>query len=189
MARRWIEEVRQRGQLSIYAVPNTVWDDAYRRAFILFNLFSVARDIGVVFTPGNSPPNPNGPGADVEFNTYPSNVFEEGHTTFSRRSGDPPDRMAAAFIKVPDNPQTLGKNPRGIGEEPKVLMVAHEFVHACGLDDAEHTPDHDPDVFSTGWTADFDNGPLEDHVHLGQTKAPPFVFSLRTAQLIRKNWK
>ena len=105
MARRWIEEIRQRGQLSIFAAPNPIWDNAFRRAFILFNLFAVARDLGVIFTPGTSPPNANGPGAEVQFSTFTSNVFEEGRTSFSRRTDDPPDRIAAAFITVPSTPR------------------------------------------------------------------------------------
>ena len=189
MARRWIEEIRQRGQLSIFAVPNPIWDNAFRRAFILFNLFAVVRDLGVILTPGTSPPNANGTGAEVQFSTFPSNKFEEGHTDFSRRSGDPPDRVAIALITVPSNPQTVSLHPRPIGEEPKVHMVAHELIHACGLANSDHTPDSIADVFSDQWIPDFDGAPQDDGMHLGQIKSPPFVFSVRTAQLIRKLWK
>jgi hypothetical protein len=191
MARRWIEEVRQRGQLSIFPVLNDVWNDAFRRAFILFNLFAVARNLGVILTPGTAPPNPNGRGADVQITTFPGTDFSEGHTQFSRRSGDPIDRMAAAFISVPATPiaRTEGQQPRGIGQEPKVLMVFHELIHACGLNDSDHTPDDAPDLFSTGWTADIGKRPEDDGLHIGQTKAPPFVLNPRTVQLIQKNWK
>jgi hypothetical protein len=189
MAKRWIEEVRQFGELTVFAVPNQIWDHAFFRAFALFNMFSVARDIGVILKPASSPPNPNGPGAHVQFSTFTSNKFDEGHTDFSRRTGDPPDRIAAAFISVPSNPQTLGQHPRNVGEEPKVLMVAHELVHACGLDNSEHTPDANPDVFSTGWIPDFGNRPEDDGLHLGQTKVPPLVFSVGLAHRIRQNWK
>lgn len=192
MARRWVEEIRQRGQLTIFPILDDVWNDAFRRAFILFNLFAIARDIGVVFTPATLPPDPNNStAANVQISTSKSTAFSEGETSFSRRSGDPPDRMAAAFITVPATPiaRTEGQAPRPIGEEPKVVMVAHELIHACGLSNSDHTPDSTPDVFSTGWIPDIGKRPEEDGLHLGQTKVPPIVFSLRIAQLIRQNWK
>lgn len=189
MARLWIEETRQRGRLSVFPIPNAIWDDAFRRAFILFNLFAVVRDLGVILTVGTSPPNANGPGADVLFSTFASDKFGEGITNFGRRSGDPPDRVSAAFIKVPSNPLTTSLHPRPVGEEPKVHMVAHELIHACGLANIDHTPDSTPDLFSGQWIPDFDGAPEDDRMHLGQITSPPFVFSVRTAQLIRKLWK
>jgi hypothetical protein len=191
MAKRWIEEVRQRGQLSVYADLDAVWKDAFRRAFILFNLFAVARDLGVILTVGTAPPNPNGPGANVQFSTFKGTAFTEGHTDWSRRSGDPPDRIAAAFLSVPATPLArtdLGKPPRPLGEEPQVLMAAHELIHACGLEDSEHTAGA-PDVFSTGWIPDVGTRPEDDGLHIGQTKVPPIVFSVRIATLIRNNWR
>jgi hypothetical protein len=191
MARRWVEEIRQRGQLSVFANLSDVWNDAYRRAFTLFNLFAIARDVGVLLTPATLPPDPNNPAAaNVQISTYQSNSFNEGRTSFSKRTGDPPDQMAAAFIEVPATPiaRIEGQAPRPIGEEPKVLMIAHELIHAWGLSDSDHTPADNPDVFSTGWIPDIAKRPEDDGLHLGQTKAPPFVFSVRTAQLIRKNW-
>jgi hypothetical protein len=196
MARRWIEEVRQRRQLSVFADLNDVWKNAYLRAFILFNLFAVARDLGVILTVGTAPPNPNAPGASVRFGTFsekdPLNTtFSEGRIQWSRRSNDPPDRIAAAFISVPATPLArtdLGRPPRPLGEEPKVLMAAHELIHACGLLDSEHTADP-PDVFSTGWISDVGTRPEDDGLHLGQTKVPPIVFSVRIATLIRNNWR
>jgi hypothetical protein len=192
MAKRWIEEVRQRGQLSVFANVNDVWKDAFRRAFILIDMFAVARDLPTL-TLGTAPPDPNKPGAQVLFTTFPSTGFSEGNTQFSRRSGDPPDRIAAAFISVPDNPivrtDVDHRPPRPIGEEPKVLMAAHELIHAFGLENSDHTPDNAPDVFSTQWIPDVGTRPEDDGLHIGQTKTPPFVFSLRIANLIRNNWR
>jgi hypothetical protein len=190
MAKRWIDEVRQRKQLALFAPEPGVWRDALRRAIITFNLFSVARDLGVILTSSQSAPNPNGPGADVQFTTLTGTALE-GHTNWSRRSGDPPNQIAAAFISMPATPQgrTEGRPARVIGDEVKVLMVVHEFIHACGLEDSEHTSASDPDVFSTGWIPDVGQRPEDDGVHLGQTKVPPLVFHVRTAQLIRNNWR
>ena len=68
-------------------------------------------------------------------------------------------------------------------------MVAHELIHACGLANSDHTPDSTADLFSGQWIPDFGGAPQDDRMHLGQTTSPPFVFSVRTAQLIRNNWK
>jgi hypothetical protein len=111
-------------------------------------------------------------------------------------------RLVKAFIFVPAKPY-VSRGQRLVGEPVRLVVVVHELIHACGLDDGHHTVD---DVFC--WPkASFDNkkpdndrveaftGQYEDVVIAGKTikkpimvAMPPVILNKPTQDKIRSLW-
>ena len=116
----------------------------------------------------------------------------------SRSFGNGPARVVKCLIFVPSNP--TANTPRGtrvVGDPVKLFILVHEFVHAAGqLNNNEHSPESDPDVFIGFPVAspqlDVGSRPADDRVRVGVhpnfTRFPPITLSARTSGLIRPNW-
>lgn len=110
--------------------------------------------------------------------------------------------IGKAFIQVPTTPQ-IGAPSRVAGDPVKMVMAVHELIHACGLDDNDHSPLTDPDVFYDSPSPVVGPQPKDDRMQLiqrtqkpGQPRPsqvyklmPPVFLNGRTADLIQKNWK
>jgi hypothetical protein len=135
-----------------------------------------------------------------------------GYTEKVLRSfGDRPDRVRRAFIFVPETPMVEAPKKVGPGRGDfspvkrvagsgiRLVIAVHEFIHACGLSDDEHTErGPDADVFATYATVapGLFERPEEDKIllHLARRPhpnvfAPPIFIKKKVADLIRNNWK
>jgi len=107
-----------------------------------------------------------------------------------------------AYIFVPTTPLVntgpAGKQKqREAGDGVKLFIAVHELVHACGLSNADHSPESDPDFFiaqpqpAPGTTAQGDKLRirLQPLKNLPSDPPDPLLFlSARTANLIRSIW-
>jgi hypothetical protein len=132
-----------------------------------------------------------------------------GYTAQVSISFGGPGRMRRAFIFVPATPMVtaqmrVGPGPDGFrdvqraaGTGVRRFIVVHEFIHACGLSDAEHnSPGPDADTFTINPTVsagDFQK-PDDDKILLRvnapnpNVTAPPNFIKQKVADLIRNNW-
>jgi hypothetical protein len=86
---------------------------------------------------------------------------------------------------------------RGVGDGVKLFIAVHEMIHACGLSNAEHSPEGVPDVFvgqpqpAEGATPARDKLRVRFDPRLNlplDPPSPPLVISARTAGLIKSVW-
>ena len=181
-----------------------------------------------VVSPQNvAAPDPNGEGgAEVQFDvgegdlqytafgtTYEIKNFSgtslHGATKILyRQFGDQPKRIRRAFIFVPKTPMidaSIKVGPdkfkqvaREAGHGIKMFIALHELIHACGLDNSDHTRfgpgadvliDH-PQTFSGPFDKPDDDKLL---LHLAHPKpnvfSPPVFLTKTTADKIIANWK
>ena len=116
-------------------------------------------------------------------------------------------RIRRAFIFVPETPMIeasvrVGKDDfkhlkRGAGSGVRKYIAVHEFIHACGLDDEEHSfegPNGDVFIGVPNASAGNFDKPNDDKIilrdaHPIHVSAPPsFILSQRVADLIKNNW-
>jgi hypothetical protein len=117
-------------------------------------------------------------------------------------------RILKAVVSVPITPMCtagpVGKQKyRPVGKEVMKFIAVHELVHVTGLNNAEHSPEFNPDVFCgppiSNPQIDPDENPDKDRIRLKPPNmtptgfipgvyAPPITISARTANLIRWIW-
>jgi hypothetical protein len=209
MPSSWIDSVRQSGQLSIFPGKTATgggWATTFNTAITRFNTLANLLNLGVTFTASNTPPDPNGfGGANVAFETGNGQVsFNALGGQFSRQvdgnalggntftistSTNSGDRIAKAFIFVPATPRSGNAKSRVVGDGVKLVIAVHEFVHACGLSNADHSPGSKPDVFYGFPTIDVGSTAADDRIRLpdGRTM-PPVWMANETAGLIQSVW-
>lgn len=145
-------------------------------------------------------------GQEIRFDPF---ALHGATQTFSIAFGNNPARMERAFVFVPETPMisvSVKASPkpddfkqvqRQVGFGVRVFILVHEFVHACGLSNAEHNmTGSDADVFTFGPTAVSGaiDKPDDDKLllHLAAPKpnvfAPPITINKKVADLIRANW-
>lgn len=213
MATPWFDRIRNTGQLSVFVGPNASkghWARVAPKAITECNrLFSNAK-LNITLVPSTTQPateeNDFG-GADVEFEAGGGNVkFKvsgqdvtlsltasqtEGRTrTVAWDFGQGP-KIRKAIILVPSTPQALRDLPTPVSRlagDPVLLCIAvHEFIHAIGLANADHTPD---DIFngSPSLLVGDQNKPDDDRVTVGTTKFPPILLAAATIRKIKQIW-
>ena len=206
---------------------NKVWRKAFDDALAEFQKLSVAHSLGVTMAiPNNATaPDPDSEaGADIQFamgkgdisyKAFGEDVLVKGFSGTSmhgltqivkRRFGTQPARIRRAFIFVPETPMInaamkVGREfrhiPREAGAGIKMFIALHELIHACGLDNSDHTasgPDADILIgFPQPSAGPFDK-PDQDKLllHLAHPQpnvfAPPVFMKKATADKIRDNW-
>jgi hypothetical protein len=147
-------------------------------------------------------------GTDFEEKNFSPTGIHGFTQTFKRQFGTQPARMRRAFVFVPANPQIQAavRQPKGdftfinrlAGDGVRLFIAVHELIHACGLDNADHSPETDPDVMcgcpphgcpqTAAGPAD---KPELDKIRLRfepRVTTPPLTLSARTAGLIRGIW-
>lgn len=113
----------------------------------------------------------------------------KGHTSLIWREGDP--TIEKAFVFLPSDPQIQVANfkQRTAGINVLKAMLVHEFIHACGLENADHSTD---DIFYGYPNHTYGSTPNGDK--LGITKNgnyvwfPPFFLSPATVGKIQSLW-
>ena len=203
MAIPWTNSIKHRGRLSIYTDPSVTgtWAVVFREALREFNALSHRHRLGVTLTPSGASPTESG-GADVSVETASGTVSRTYRGTEISESLDGTrmhgstlqvsraDAIEKAFIFLPSHPQV--NTPRGVravGTSVMKLIAVHELVHACGLENSEHTTD---DLFQASPLVDPGSTPVGDRVRIeagGRMRwMPPLVLSASTVENIRRLW-
>lgn len=191
----WVDTVKRKGELSVYRDGKIagMWSTVFHQCIADFNRLSSQHKLGVVLKESKHPPVDGGGGADVKVSTangpialnydgkdYPDSLigFRMHGVTRTVTRTTAVTVVEKAFIFLPQEPkQSLPGGLRRVGANIMKVILFHEFIHACGLED--HTPG---DVFQ-----DYPN--VEgDYVKAGNVKMPPIFISGATISRIQDNW-
>jgi len=117
------------------------------------------------------------------------------------------ERIRKAFVFVPQTPMVVAQMAVGrgkfkdvqreVGHGIKVFIAAHELIHACGLDNSDHTkygPHADlfieqPQPFSGAFNKPDDDKLMLHNSAQAQVTSPPIFLKKTIADRIRDNWK
>lgn len=205
MAISWNEAVKGRGKLTVYADPSlkkSSWSAAVGSCIREFNQLAKAHKLGVTLEPSNDPPVPGGGGADVSVAAASGQIdfkydgveekfaFDGSRLHGRTRQVQRDDGMEKAYVYLPAQPLINTPNGRRpVGPGVMLVIGVHEFVHACGLTDAEHSTE---DLFQGNPTVDSGRSAVQDRVMGRRGKQtvwmPALFLSAETAQRIKDNW-
>lgn len=191
----WTASIKSGGRLSV-APPSGSWSDVVRDALRQFNNISRSHHLCVTLVPGEG-------SAQVVVAAASSNIsFAYDGTTYSERFGGSGlhgrtfqvqrqgSGIEKAYIFLPERPMV--NTPRGqrpVGRGVKLLIAIHELVHACGLEDADHSDD---DLFCGFPSVDYGSTAAADKVTVASRgitrRMPPLVLLGTTARLIKELW-
>jgi hypothetical protein len=210
MATSWEDPIKKTKHLSIFPtsdVTSGAWAGVFSNALTEFNKLSSHHHLGVTVVKSATPPDPSGPGgADVQFDTLSgTKTFMSFGQQFSQTlDGNgviaatqqiktvvfSTTRIAKAFIYVPATPSTSPPNTRVVGDPVKLVIAVHELIHACGLENSDHTGT-DGDVFFGFPSLRERVRPADDRLAVGSPakELPPIVLVPATVKLIQANWK
>jgi hypothetical protein len=198
----WPESIRQSGVLTIYmeALAGT-WAHVFREALHDFNLLSSANRLGIKLVTSKQPPEGDS-GSNISVQTADGAISAAyGDTT---RAGDfdgkrlhgltllfsrqPENVLEKAFIYLPAQPRVntpKGLRPAGAGVMK--VIAAHELLHACGLENANHSSD---DLFQGMPRVDAGDTARDDKVLIGTgpKTMPPLFLGGSTAKNIKDLW-
>jgi hypothetical protein len=79
---------------------------------------------------------------------------------------------------------------RDAGDGVRLVIIAHEFVHACGLE--KHSNNESQDVFYSPLEPNGGDKPQDDYMKVpikGGIRLPPIVLSAQTARRLRDVWQ
>jgi len=207
MDARWLRNIKRTGKLSIFPGSSLTasWAKVFSDALQEFNKLSSTLSLGVTLTSGvtEGPPTSALTGTNVHLEaTDKARTFDSwlgpvtiaiGGSSTSGRTKSPISlsigRIGQSFICVPLTPQVLapGAKLREAGDPIKLVILVHEFIHACGLDD--HTSMRDPDLFIAALSDVPDADPAKDKEDVGSgKKVPPLFFANETVTRIQKLW-
>jgi hypothetical protein len=204
MAITWNNGVKRAGRLKVYADPSLkkgVWGALLGAAIREFNRLSKGHKFGVTLEETGDPPVVGG-GADVSVATADGQItfkydgleeriaFDGSRLHGRTRQVQRDDGMEKAYIFLPALPlinTPTGRRP--VGPEIMKLIAVHEFVHACGLTDAEHSSD---DLFQGNPNVDYGQNAARDRAMGRQGNKtmwmPPLFLSAATARRVKDNW-
>jgi hypothetical protein len=218
VAQAWEDAIRNSKQLTVFptaALNRTFWSRIFTQSIAEFNRLSTTQHLGVTLVRSATAPDPDtDAGANIQVDVASGRARARGMgqdidkpfsatgvhgltEVLSRSFGNNPARVVKCFIFVPSNPTAHGARSRVVGDPVKLFILVHEFVHAAGqLDNREHSPESDPDVFVGPAIAspqlDVGQTPADDRIRVGThpnfTRFPPLTVSARTAGLVRPNW-
>jgi hypothetical protein len=197
----WTDNVRQSGKLTIYmgALAGS-WGHVFREALHEFNVLSSAHKLGVSITESKHPPDDKA-GANVSVQTAsgPISASYDNETRSEDFDGgrlhgrtllfwrDPGNVVEKAFIYLPSQPRVnTPKGQRPVGAGVMKVIAAHELLHACGLDDA----DHSGNLFQANPRVNPGDGAAGDKVLIGMgpKSMPPLLLDGATVKNIKDLW-
>jgi hypothetical protein len=216
MATPWVTSIRSVGKLSVALtdeVRNGLWGPAFIESIATFNSLMKTHNIGVQMAASATPPDPNGPGgADLLVDVGSGTVTFEAmgskfsvdlgtggtaHTqSISVGQGAGSREMVKAFVFLPKT-FDVQVGPAGqirmrpAGKFLRTCVLTHEFIHCCGLSNAEHSAAMLHDIFIPQIDSFGGATPDQDKANLGGAPAvlaPPFKLSTHTASVIRTIW-
>jgi hypothetical protein len=198
MTKQWPESVRKSGKLLILAssAATAGWSVALERAIKEFNRATYARKLALrcELTTKESE-------AQLTFGVGTKDQFQSavhGKTSLSSLESD--GTIVKADILVHPNPQVrvfrkkagskeYEEVARDAGEGVRVVIIAHEFIHACGLE--KHSNNESPDVFYSPLVPNSGNDPQGDYMKVpipNGVRLPPVVLSAQTARRLHEVW-
>lgn len=206
MAVPWEGVIKATKRLTVFpttTVSGGPWGSVFKRAIQEFNQMSKTLKFGVTLAVSSTAPASNGSGANVQFDTASGTVQFNGlGTGFSLTvNGDgmightqqviesfpgQPDRIRQAFIFVPSTPRINAGTGRIVGDGVKLCMAVHEFIHACGIAQNEHSTG---DLFEGFPSLSAGSQPQDDKLTFGQKHSPPLFLVSATVKKIHDNWK
>jgi hypothetical protein len=202
----WNNAVKSTGRLTVYAdvtLQNTIWNSLFDAGIDEFNRLSKAHKFGVILQGSKDPPVAGRGGANVsvaaangqisfEYDGVEERIAFDGTRMHGRtRQVQRHDRIEKAYVFLPAQPLiNTPKGRRTVGPEVLKLIAVHEFVHACGLTDAEHTTE---DLFQANPNVDYGTSGAAGDRAMGRRGndtvwMPPLFLSNTTAQRIKKTW-
>lgn len=214
MATRWLESIRSSGELTVFAGGSLTgsWPVVFETALIEFNTLSSLHGLGVKMKRAQKGINRFMTDANVQFeasdtgltfnDTFrgPQTMTLAGSAAKTRPLPSSLNgRLGQALILVPATPKVLAgaagqRTLREAGDPIKLAIAVHELIHACGLDNDDHTALGEPDIFSAALVDQADaRDPNKDREQVGTKNAipitvPPVFLTARTAQKIRLLW-
>ncbi len=199
MTKRWSESVRGSGRLRVWAggTASGGWAVALERAVKEFNRAAHARKLALRFELTTREAE-----AEVTFGVGSRDQFASAtHGTTELSSQESDGTIVKADILVHPSPQVrvfrkkagskdYEEVSREAGENIRVVIIVHEFVHACGLEN--HSNNESPDVFYSPLEPNAGDRPQGDFMKVPIVKGirlPPVVLSAQTAHRLREVWK
>ncbi|MGE0797084.1 MAG: hypothetical protein AB7G13_24780 [Lautropia sp.] len=136
----WRTDIRRRGTLRVAELASmrkAPWRGQVAKAIKAFNTLSAAHALGVTLVAADD-------GADIIVGTvsgYRLHGHAQLHSEVPPGRPDSEGRVFRCDIQVADDPKTSapGVGLRRVGNGVMLAMLVHELVHACGLDNAEHS--------------------------------------------------
>lgn len=213
MAARWNDRVRKRGTLLVYPhdsiSSSSLWKDVYGKAISTFNTLSGSHSLGVTLSTATTAPTGNDKGGtDIMVSAASGKIpkgipgvskktqsFDgqglHGHTTVAKMVYGADPVIFNCFVFLPTDPQVGGPDSkRQIGQPVALCILVHEFIHCCGLSNADHVVGKTgifcyPGEVLEGRTA------REDRFKAWGTTGtpmPPITINDDTVKLIRPLW-
>jgi len=195
----WNSAVREHGRLSVYNnLGSGLWSSLFDPAISEINRILGAGGLSISFEVAGSESS-----ANVVVAAGNGRVsFSQGGQSFELAfdgtrlhgktqmaiGGD--GTIQRAFVFVPSTPQLrLPSGPRLTGRNVMTAILIHEFVHCCGLRDAEHSNN---DIFVGYPDSHIGDSPDQDMIgfmgHTGPVWFPPYFLSPGTITQIQANW-
>jgi hypothetical protein len=202
MTTPWEDSIRQSGQLNVRfnaQMQNSVWGKVVKKSINEFNRLSRRHSLGVRLiktTAANANVIVNLADGKASFSSdstehtisLPGGGLQ-GHSSLLSRSG----KMFKSYVFLPSDPQINTPNgPRSVGNGVKLVIAVHEFIHCCGLSNAEHSKD---DIFTDHPSVDMGSTPSKDVVVIhakGRRRrrtAPPLFLRTTTVSRVRALWR
>lgn len=203
MAQQWVERVQTRGELTVFAgggFTGGMWATVLKDAITTFNDLMQAKKFYLDLALTNDPPTEKG-GADVKVEAVATQVsFSYAGTSYSKpfdgnglHGKTLPvslnDQIEKAFVFVPQTPRVSNKRgAREVGSEVRRFILVHEFIHAAGLGNDEHTL---TDVFCYPGELTEGQQPADDRLHPWGSPnlvMPPYILGDKTMQRLKSVW-
>lgn len=199
MAAKWPESVRRSGKLLIWAsaAATAAWSVALERAIKEFNRAAHGRRLTLLFELTIKESD-----AQVTFGVGAKDQFRSStHGTTSVSSIEHSGTIVKADILVHPSPQVWAPRKkegskeyeqveRDAGDGIRLVIIAHEFVHACGL--VDHSNNESQDVFYSPLQPNGGDRPQDDYMSVPikrGVRMPPVVLSAQTARRLRDVWQ
>ena len=206
MAKAWINSVQGSGQLSVFAGPGFtggLWATVLKDAIAAFNNLMKAKGVNLKLATTTKKPGESG-GADVNVEAVAAKAsFDYAGAQYSKAfdgnglhgAAVPVEAVESGasvgiekmFVFVPQTPRKAAK-VREVGAKVREFILVHEFVHAAGLSNSDHTLE---DVFC--YPAELHEGSTaaDDRLHPWGGLAgnmPPYILSNKTVKNLQSVW-
>ena len=200
----WFKRFQKAGQLEVFAGANftgSLWTTAFADAIKEFNQLMSTNGVKLTLTTGtsgateinsqiivqtaNGKATPNY-GAQPKPRPFDGNGLHGLTVPFADGNGV----LEKAYVFVPATPRVNPKNSksREVGQAVRSFLLVHEFIHAAGLSNAEHTNDDCmcyPGELVEGATAADDR--VQPWGGLGKPM-PPCTLIAKTVANLQKAW-
>jgi hypothetical protein len=206
MAKAWINSVQSSGQLTVFAGPGFtggLWATVLKDAIMAFNALMTAKGVKLKLATTTKKPHESG-GADINLEAATSKAsFSYGGDQYSKTfdgnglhgstvlveigNSNKSSGIEKAFVFVPQTPGKATK-AREVGAKVREFILVHEFVHAAGLSNDDHTSE---DVLCSPAELYEGRTPAEDRLHpwgMPNANKPPYVLSSKTVKKLRSVW-